>query len=265
MNKPPFFVSPPRTRSSVLFEIIRPFVLSKMKLLELKTHPEFFLQFSRSDIILDKRTNKTYNTELYPVVNNNNLEVHYIYPHIFDNPIDRNLYKLKILKNLKTENKNYYIKGTVQITHTPEQIIDFFSDRHFIITKRKNFTNLMLSFLYSWHSGIFHARGDNLDYYKNKLKEGIVVDTNDIHKHIRNIKKMDKVIEYIKFKNYQHSIVYYEDIENEKDMYNEINKILGTDEWQSMKGYTPIKLEKNYKESILNYNEVINEINSFRS
>ena len=30
------------------------------KLLELKTHPEFFLQFSRSDIILDKRTNKTY-------------------------------------------------------------------------------------------------------------------------------------------------------------------------------------------------------------
>lgn len=264
MNKPPFFVSLPRTRSSVLFEIIRPFVLSKMGLLELNTHPEIFLQFSKSDIILNKRTNETYNTEIYPVVNNDNLNIHYIYPHIFNNPIDRNLYKLKILKDLKTKNKNYYIKGTAQIAYTPEQIIDFFSDRHFVITKRKSFTNLILSFLYSWHSGIFHAREHNLDHYKNKLKEGVIVDLHDIHKHMKNIKKMFDIDKYIKSKKYDYSIVYYEDIEDKKNMYDQIDQILDTDEWRSMKGSVPIKLEKNYKESILNYNEVINEINSFR-
>ncbi len=58
MSKAPFFISAPRTRSSVLFETAQFYVENAYNLKPLGNHTELFLEFSRNAEFLDVKEDK---------------------------------------------------------------------------------------------------------------------------------------------------------------------------------------------------------------
>ena len=60
MSKAPFFISAPRTRSSVLFETAQFYVENAYNLKPLGNHTELFLEFSRNAEFLDVKEDKKY-------------------------------------------------------------------------------------------------------------------------------------------------------------------------------------------------------------
>ena len=64
MSKPPFFICPPRTRSTLVCELTYEYVKSKYNLLKLKHHNELFTEFNHATLV-----NKN-PTELIPFLKN---------------------------------------------------------------------------------------------------------------------------------------------------------------------------------------------------
>lgn len=268
MNKAPFFICPPRTRSSVLFQLMEFYANQKLGLSPVEGHIELFLEFSHNNLFTDLKTGETQIGELYPVIKQDELHVHFISPPVFKTGAQRNLYKLSVLQQAKTNRINYNIKGTVNITDTPDEILDFFSDRHIILTKRRDTELYVLSFLYAFTSKLFNARDFNYDRYMEKLNAGVtvsqhVIDNVDrlLDKTIKTYKLQQKLVD----KGIQHTVTYYEDLNTEQKLFDKISEIYGTTEWQDYlpshyRELIPIKVEKDYTKCILNYSDIIHTV-----
>ena len=268
MNKAPFFICPPRTRSSVLFQLMQFYANQKLGLSPVEGHIELFLEFSHNNVYTDLKTGESQIGELYPVIKQNALHVHFISPPVFNTGTERNLYKLSVLQQAKTTGVNYNIKGTVNITDTPHEILDFFSDRHIILTKRRDTELYVLSFLYAFTSKLFNARDFNYDRYMEKLNTGVTV-SDDVIVNIDRL--LDKTIKTYKLqqlmtdKGIDHSVIYYEDLNTEQKLFDKISEIYATTEWQNYlpshyRELIPIKVEKDYTKCILNYNDIIHTV-----
>ncbi len=261
----PFFISAPRTRSSVLFETAQYYCESALNLLPLGNHTELFLEFSQNAEFKDAKTNTTHISELYPVLQQDNLNVHYVYPHIFANGKERNLYKLDILQQQKQKGINYNIKGTLQIADTPDEIIDFYKDRHFVITKRRNLEDYLCSFLVALTTKLFHARPNNVDRYQDILDNQVTVKSDMLDKTKKLLdytKKLWSLERYITDLDYTCTVTYYEDLDTQDNIHSTLTKILGTDTWQqylpeNYQQKIPIKIQKDYSKVISNYDEII--------
>ena len=265
MSKAPFFISAPRTRSSVLFETAQFYVENVLNKKSLHNHTELFLEFSRNTEFYDLKTDERNIAELYPVVKNNVLDVHYIFPHVFDTRKERNLYKLKLLQEQKDKGYEYNIKGTVQIIDTVPEIIEFYNDRHFVLTKRRNIEDYVCSFLVAYITKFFHARHYNIDRYNTRINEKVYVDNNilsNIHKLLDQTRELWKLEEYIKQKGYSYTVTYYEDLDTQDKIDSCLTDILGTSVWKDhlpvdFKDRLPIKIDKVYSNIISNYDEII--------
>lgn len=268
MNKAPFFICPPRTRSSVLFQLMEFYGNQKLGLSPVEGHIELFLEFSHNNLFTDLKTGETQIAELYPVIKQDALHVHFISPPVFKTAVERNLYKLSVLQQAKTGGVNYNIKGTVNITDTPHEILDFFSDRHIILTKRRNTEMYVLSFLYAFTSKLFNARDFNYDRYMEKLNAGVVVPAdviNNIDRLLDKTIKTYKLQQLLSDKGIDHTVTYYEDLDTEQKMFDKISQIYATTEWQNYlpshyRELIPIKVEKDYTQCILNYNDIIHTV-----
>jgi hypothetical protein len=249
-----FLVSLPRTRSSLLYELLKGYHVNKFKLKEIKGHSEFFLEWGRNMELCDRKTEEYHTTELYPVAHKDGIRMHFVYPWILNDTKSRNIYKINLLKEEKNKGNEYYIKGTLNIAEECAEILEFFKDRKIILTERKNKELMYMSFFFSWESKIFHARNNNIDLYKKKLKEGVVVPRQIVLDYIPFVSKYDTIKKYLITNNFDYSIVTYEDL-SDVDV---ISNILETDEWKNYANFKtlPIEIEKDFKKIIHNYEEV---------
>ena len=268
MNKQPFFLSPPRTRSSVLFQLMQFYAIKKLGLKPVRNHIELFLEFSHNDVFMDLKTNEQNLGELYPVVKPDGLHVHFVSPPVFNNAQERNLHKLKVLQGAKENGNNYFIKATVNVVDTPNEILDFFSDRHWVITKRRNTEEFVLSFLYARTAKLFNARTHNVDRYRDTLDKGVVVADDlvqRVHILLDKTKKVYEIEQQLIVRNIDYSLAYYEDMPDWESLYNKITEIYGTQDWkeylsEDFLDLVPIKVEKDYTKCILNYDDIIGSI-----
>lgn len=249
-----FPISIPRTRSSFLYESLRGYYKHVYNMPQPWGHPEIFLDWGRNMELVDRKVEVSHTTEIYPVSHKNEMKVHFIYPPVFDNRYDRNVYKLNVLQQEKDLGREYYIKGTLNIAPNMKEICDFYSDREIIFTTRDDKEKLYMSLMYAWTTKLFHARQNNLDLYKSRMDEGIVVDLEDTRKTVEFINQNEIILDYLKDNNIKHTVVTYEQLENE----NVISDVLGTDDWiQYREEDIPIHIEKNYRTLIKNYDDVL--------
>ena len=268
MSKAPFFISPPRTRSSVLFQLMQPYAIQKLGLKPVYNHIELFLEFSHNNVFTDLKTQESELGELYPVVRSDGLHVHFISPPVFKTAVDRNLHKLNVLKQAKSVGNNYYIKGTVNIVDTTHEVLDFFSDRHIVITKRRDIEQYVLSYMYASTSKLFNARSFNVERYMEKIQQGVTVDVTKLDKLSILLNKTKQVYDLetqLKDRNIEYTVTYYEDMANWDQLFDTATSIYGTSEWQDFLpddylDLLPIKVEKDYSACILNYDEIIDSV-----
>lgn len=249
-----FLVSLPRTRSSVVYELLRGYNVHKHGLKEISGHSEFFLEWGRNMELCDRKINEYHTTELYPVAHETGIEMHFVYPWILKNTISRNKYKIQLLEQEKQKGNEYYIKGTLNIASNCKEILDFYKDRKIIITERENIESMYMSFFFAWESKIFHARQNNLDLYKRKMQDGVVVSKEIILDYIPFVKQMDTIKQYLKDNSFNYSILTYEELDDT----DVISYAIGTEEWKKYADFNslPIEIEKDYKKLIHNYDEV---------
>lgn len=263
--KAPFLISPPRTRSSILYYTMAEYVQKKHGLTLIQNHSELFLEYNQSLTITNHKSKSTHPGEMIPFLGKS-ISMHSVYPYIFQNLKERNMYKLNMLKKAKSQGKNFYFKGTFQITETAEEIIDFFSDRHFVITKRRNTLDQLCSLLFAKYHRMFIAFNSNTEHvknYKSNILEGAVItDFEHIARFvIEETQKLYALEEILQKKNLEYSIVYYEDMNTWDNIIQTAGKILGDSEWYHMipnlsHKNMPMNMKVDYSKAIVNYDEV---------
>lgn len=250
-------ISLPRSRSTVIYDLIKGYQQS-LGLNEVEGHPELFLEFGRNMEIHDIKSNQKYMSEMYPVIKNNIISMHYVYPYILGDTKSRNLYKLNLLKQQKNIGIEYQIKGTLNLANCVEEVMNFFNDRKIIITTRRNLLDAEMSFYFAWTIKLFHARKNNIERYTELLEKGVVVDPNLVSEYKPFLSQLNIIIDYLKENNYNYEILYYEDLDNRENIITSINNVLKTDAWINYTNWEklPIYKEKDYSKIIHNYEEI---------
>lgn len=260
-----FQISLPRSRSTVFYELIKGYQNS-LGLQEVEGHPELFLEYGRNMEMHDIREDKKFMSEMYPIIKNDRIIMHYVYPYILENSRNRNLYKLNLLKEQKSKGIEYYIKGTLNLTDTIKEISDFFHDRKIIITSRKNLIDAEMSFYFAWTIKLFHARKNNVDRYKELLEKGVEVDVDLVDQYKPFLEQLKTLTKFFDENNINYDIVYHEDTESKDQIEHTISNILQTEEWKKYAKWEklPIFIEKDYKKLILNYDEILERSLNFK-
>lgn len=270
MSKAPFFICPPRTRSTVLFQLMVFYAIHKFGL-KVVPHGSFelFLEFNPNIHFTDIRTKETQLGEIHPVFNGDGLDIHYMSPARYTNTAERNLYKLSVLSEAKSAGHEYHIKGTYHVVDTVNEILDFFSDRQIVITQRRDIEQYALSYIYASNSNLYNAYNtvlfDNEDQYMDTIKKGIVAQNFDITDLLNKTKRVYELEPLLQKRNMDYTIAYYEDMSDYNQLFDIITSIYGTTEWQEylpedFENYIPTKVEKDYSKCILNYNDIIENV-----
>jgi hypothetical protein len=249
-----FQISLPRTRSSMLFDSTSEWQIQTQGLYEVDGHPELFLEVARNIEFVDRKVEKIHTSELYPVIHEDGIKMHYIYPLVFNDVRSRNQYKINLLKQEKARGREYLIKGTLNMAENCEEVLEFFKDRKIVLTTREDREAMIMSFFYAWESKLFQSRHNNLDLYKEKMSKGVVVDDQIINSYIPFLKQYEQIESYLKDNNIPYTVITYEQLENS----DTISELVGTDEWKKYvtDKKLPIHIEKDYRKLIHNYDEV---------
>lgn len=270
MNKAPFFICPPRTRSTVLFQLMEFYAVHK---LGLSTIPhgsfELFLEFNPNIHFTDIRTNEITQGEIHPVFNGDGLDIHYMSPARYPTTAERNRYKLRVLSEAKSAGYEYYVKGTYHVVDTIDEILDFYKDRHIVITKRRDTEQYALSYIYALNSNLYNAYDtvlfNNTDQYISTLKEGVIASNIDIQEMLNKTRHVYDLEKLLQQRSLDYTIVYYEDMSDYSKIFNAITSIYGKSEWQDFlpedfEKYIPTRVDKDYTKCILNYNDIIEKV-----
>lgn len=266
----PQFICPPRTRSSVLFETCASYVEAEYNIKTLDEHTELFLHTSRNATYVDAKTKTAHDMELIPIIKDNELSIHYIWPHVYGTPKDATEAKFQTLTNLKGMDKEYFIKGTLQVVQADIRLLEFWADRKFVFTLRENLVELAASWLFARDSRLFHMRPNNIHLYNDALQAGITVEKevlDQMYMLFELLERIQKSIDYVQKKGWAYHIVYYEDLESQLAIDQTVTDILETDKWQLVrpkKELLPIKVDKNYSSVISNYSQIEEEVNKLK-
>lgn len=266
----PQFICPPRTRSSVLFETCASYIEAAYDIPTLDEHTELFLHTSRNATYVDAKTGTVHDMELMPIIKNNELSIHYIWPHVYGSPKEATQGKFQTLANLKSMGQEYFIKGTLQVVEADVRFLEFWADRKFIFTLRENLVELAASWLFARHSRIFHMRPNNVQNYHEALQAGMTVEKEIIDQLwmlFELLEKIQKAINYVRKKGWANQVVYYEDLDTQMAIDRTVTEILGTEDWMKVrpeKKLLPIKVAKNYSTLITNYDQIENEVNKLK-
>ena len=271
MNKAPFFICPPRTRSTVLFFLMSPYAENKFNLRPVPSSSfELFLDFNPNIIFTDTRTSEKQQGEIHPVFNGEELSIHYMSPARYSNTADRNLHKLSVLQEAKNAGYEYYIKGTQHVVETIDEVLKFFNDRHIVITCRRDIEQYALSYIYASNSNLYNLYNntllfDNTDRYMDTLKKGVTSTDIDISLLLKNTKQVYELEPILQQYNIDYTFAYYEDMSSDKQLFDVITSIYGTTEWiehlpVDYEGYIPTRVDKDYTKCILNYDDIIENV-----
>lgn len=268
--KPPFFLSAPRTRSSILYESTVNYCVKKYGFKTIRNYPEPFNEFWPRTTVHDTKYNKNSYLEMTPFLTSRGVQMHGIYPFMFNSVEERNKHKIKVLKEARDLDIELYFKGTYQLQYSPE-IYDFYKDRLWIITKRKDISEQTISFIHAKRIGIYSYRNSGIHKkrYEEKTSKKIFIDLNDT----KTKRSLQKFIEVAAFGTYKmekeladrgidYMVTYYEDLQTDSAIKSTINNILQDDRWEQGIKHLPIKREKDYSDLIQNYSELKSYIES---
>lgn len=250
----PLFLSPPRTRSTILYETMAPYVTSNSSLLPSVGHSEPFLHLAQN------KTIDGYATEIHPVLTEKCIEYKYVFPRVFKDNKDSVLKKLDLFRSAKEEGREYFFKATLNVAVVISEFLEVFKDRDLYLTLRKNPIDIFVSTAYAMAIKIFHARESNLNTYESHTKSKIKID-------LSVLELMDWVVEMVSVfydlpnKRKNITLIYYDDMDSEQSINNVISKILKSDEWIDTKpNNLPIKIDNDYESIIENYDELLSLI-----
>lgn len=236
----PLFLSPPRTRSTILYEMISQYVTKTTNLLPSVGHSEPFLL-------------NTYNNlnvlEMHPKLGIESLEYEFTVQRSYKNNLDSVLKKLQLFKEAKEEGREYNFKATLNVSEAMNEFLEVFNDRDIILTLRKNPKEIFYSTFYAMSIGSFHARKDSYSEHTKKIKN-ISVDTYLVDWMVEMVSKIYRLAD-------KYQVVYYEDIETDANINKTLSMLLSTDEWiKSIPDNPPIKVNNNYVDLIDNFQDL---------
>lgn len=266
--KKPFFICPPRTRSTILFESLKPFVYENTKLLPVVGHSEPFLHTLQNKTIIDHATDESHLMEMYPIMTSQSMNIHYIHPWVFKDNKTSVLEKLKMLDHARQNGNEYYIKGTYNVADAMDETLKFFDDYDIIITLRKDITELVCSTLFATQIKMFHKIQGREELYSNASANSITI-SDEIIGHIKPF--MDKLGTIYNLRNtlVDANVIYYEDLDTQDKIDDCITVLSGTTKWKehitelsSTDNKLPIKLDNDYSSLITNYDQVATRIAS---
>ncbi len=258
----PFILSLPRTRSSIVYHLMAPYAEQHYGMFS-NIHPEYFLEFSVENFFTVN--SQVHFSEIYPIIKHNKIETFYMYPYYFDNSTDRLTYKLSLLQQQKNEGIEYFFKGSIDIFKDYRPILNFFSDRKIVLIKRKNFHNLVISFLVAVELKTFHKTSGTAEIYKKLLNEKIIISDTvlvGLENFIGTLLKIDEVEKFLIENNFNTDILYYEELDSKKEIEDTISRIYNTDNWKKyiVKNDLPIDTNINYQKVVKNYSFLIDKI-----
>lgn len=264
--KKPFFICPPRTRSTILFESLKPFVYENTNLLPIIGHSEPFLHTLQNKTITDHRTRETHLMEMYPIMTDQSMNIHYIYPWVFNDNRTSILEKLKMLEQARRNGNEYYIKGTYNMADAMDEVLKFFEDYNIIITLRKDIIELVCSTLFATHIKMFHKIPGHEELYIDASENRITI-SDEIISQIKPFMNKLGTIYNLRNTLVDATVVYYEDLDTQNSIDDCITMLAGisdrkeyTPELLSTDNELPIKLDNDYKSLITNYDQVAERI-----
>lgn len=270
MTQLPFFISAPRTRSSVLFELLHPYLERKHGLKNMKGHTEYFLMQAVWAEFYDARNKSKFDTQMMPMYKNNNMSMHYVYPPVYPDVETAIHDKIAQLKLAKQEGNEFNVKGTIQCAKNPHDILDFYKDRKIVITKRRSMVDLIASTLFAISIKSFHARPSNKERYLKLLEQPILLTPELLQTGEEIVDLVIRLwnIESLANKMGIHCVTtYYEDLDSESAIFDMLTNIIGSDEWidflpADYENKIPSRIDKDYSKLIINYDELKNMVDS---
>lgn len=270
----PIFFSNPRSKSTALQTLASPYMETVLGLLPLGHQTEFFQEYSHRYFFNDSRLNRTNRAEYFPLNRENTpITHHFTYPPIYSNKIQRDGHKLQVLRNEKSQGREYNIKiMSDDVFQNPKTDykwdrgnLDFFSDRTFVITRRRNVKTLAFSLLVSLHTNLWHKRENNKDGYQDLYDNPITINgelCTTIIPSLKSTVMMDQFEEHIEKSGYKYHTFYYEDLITLEDMKDALDKVFNNKVWREyisddyIDRAMPQPLNLDYEKIITNYDEV---------
>lgn len=277
--KAPIFIAAPRSRSTALFSLAARAVEQKYGLLPLGQNTEFFNEWSWRNFVQDDVTGHSNRAEYFPINKQGGLSHHYVYPPILNNRAERNNHKIQVLRHEKSQGRNYNVKIMAHNLfyrdekkyRTSEDIIDFFSDRQFVITRRKDIRGLALSSLVATHTKLWHKRNSNKDAYLNLYKNPITINPElctVIRPDLEALMRMDSLEDTLSQRKYDYKVLYYEDLTTVDDMKKALDDVFQTDKWRAtitdefIENSMPQNINLDYEKAIANYNKISTRVDT---
>lgn len=199
-----------------------------------------------------------------PYYNNGKITIHHVYPPIYPDIKTANHNKLLQLKKARIDGYEFNLKGTIECTENAHEILDFYKNYKIIITKRRNLEDLVASTYFAVTVKAFHARPCNFDKYQLLLKTPVTLTkqqltaAKDLLDYISNLWAMEDLAIS---NNIATHITYYEDLDSEEKIFNELDKIFETDDWRNYipadyKLKIPQNIDKDYSKLVTNYSDI---------
>ena len=250
----PLILSPPRTRSTILYETMAPYVAKNSSLLPSVGHSEPFLHLAQNKII------DGYATEIHPILTKKCIEYKYVFPRVFEDNKDSVLKKLDLFRSAKKEGREYFFKATLNVAVVMSEFLEVFEDRDLYLTLRKKPEDIFVSTAYAMAIKIFHARESNLNTYKSYTKSKMKI-SQSVLELIDWMVEMVSVFYDLPNRIKNISVIYYNEMNCDQEINNKISKIFNTDKWIDTKpSNLPIKIDNDYKSIIENYDELMSSI-----
>lgn len=259
--KPPFFICAPRTRSTILFEALTPYVEKHMGLRRIRGHTELFLEVSANAVFTDAKTNHQHSMQLMGVANGPDIDIHYVYPPLYQDTATGVRAKLQLLQQQRLLGYEYFIKGTLEVTDALNDVLEFYKGYQIVVSMRRDLTEYCLSSVTAWYSRIFHARQNNVDYYRQVLYNGVDVDLVEAEQWLTQLLRYTKACWEIPNK-IEATVVWYEDMSDWSGVVKAGALITNDANWidhvpEDHFAHLPIKVDKNYERILPQYDGLL--------
>lgn len=277
-KKAPVFIAAPRSRSTALFTLAAPWAEQYYGLISLGQNTEFFNEFSWMNYAHDMNTGHDNRMEYFPVNSKRGLSHHYVYPPFLNNKLERNHHKIRVLQHEQKQGRNYNVKIMTDNFFSQrnggwwidEELLDFYSNRKMVITRRKDLKGLAFSLLLANTTGLWHRRNRNEADYERVKNGSTYINpnlTSIIRRELESLKRLDRLEDIIQGRGYPFFTFYYEDLKNIEDMSNALDMVYGNDEWrktinqQYLDAIMTKDMQIDYTTAIENYEEVEKSVN----
>lgn len=270
----PIFFAAPRSRSTALMELASPYMEKALGLYSLGYQTEFFKEYSHRYFSKDVHLDREGLMEYFPL-NRENAPIthHFVYPPIYNDKKQRTWHKLQVLQNEKKVGRHYNLKimaEDISVSDKKEErfdssILDFFSDRTFVITRRKDVKGMAFSLLIAFYTNLWHKREKNQSKYDDLLENPVTINPDlciSIIPSLRASAQMDQFENYIQRSGYKHHTFYYEDLNEVIDMQYSLDQVFGDQMWREyiteeyIDTALPKNLELDYSKVIINFEEI---------